>query len=356
MRVFVQVVLTAVLATIAAGFLVAGSAIAQTPVSVSAPAPIAAYGGRLVWSRPVGARGFELVQRVGDGPVTRLPVPSRSVPFDVDLGPTSGGRVLAVYTRCATEPTLTSWGIPEYQTGRGCDVYKLDVGRGQEVRYTKVNASDATEFWPTYWKGRVGFARVYDSGSRASYVYVKDVASSRPSERLPGGFGGTCAVRPADCTDALRPVPLELELNGSRLAFAWRVPDEPGNTYELRVDTVGTDDRVVLDRSSSGSLTALLLGWPAFEGGRVVWARQCFGDPSGCTPARVRLSASTYTSDIVELGAPSPRWVFSHDRAGGITWVLRDSPQRNDCRDDPLTSVAEACVLEPLRPSYAPLR
>ena len=228
MRVFVQVVLTAVLATIAAGFLaLAGSAVAQTPVSVSAPTPIAAYGGRLVWSRPDGAGGFELVQRVGDGPVTRLPIPSRSVPFDVDLGPTSGGRVLAVYTRCATEPTLSSWGIPEYQTGRGCDVYKLDLQGGREERYTKVNASDATEFWPTYWKGRLGFARVYDNGPRVSYVYVKDVASSRPSERLPGGSGGTCAVRPADCTDALRPVPLRA--GALRLAARVRLA-RPGRT------------------------------------------------------------------------------------------------------------------------------
>ena len=121
-------------------------------------------------------------------------------------------------------------------------------------------------------------------------------------------------------------MPLQLELYGSRLAFAWRIPDQPGDRYELRVDTVGTDDRVVLDRSSSGGLTALLLGWPAFDDGRVFWARQCFGDPSGCTPARVRLSTSTYTGDIVELGAPSPHWVFSHERAAGITWVLRDSP------------------------------
>ena len=354
MRVFVQVVLTAVLATIAAGFLaLAGSAIAQTRVPVSAPTPIAAYGGRLVWSRPDGAGGFELVQRVGDGPVTRLPVPSRSVPFDVDLGPTSGGRVLAVYTRCANEPTPTQGSsTPLYETGRGCDVYKLDVGRGREVRYTKVNASDATEFWPTYWKGRLGFARVYDNGLGSSHLYVKDVASSRPSERLPGGPDFTSrelhSCGEQLCPNVRRPMPGQLELYGSRLAFTWPLPGKEGSADELRVDTVGTKDSLVLDRGSSG-LTRLEVAWPSFEGGRAYWAHPCSGDSSGCTPARVRLSTSTYTGDIVELGAPSPDWVLSHERAGGITWVLHPSP------DSPVPNACP-CVLEPLRPSYKPLR
>lgn len=192
MRVIGYVVLTAILASIGVGL--PASAVAQAPVSVSDPTPIAAYGGHLVWSRPDGAGGFRLVQRVGNGPVKRLPIPARSVPFDVDLGPTSGGHVLAVYTRCATEPmpskpfdgVIEGSLIPDYYSGRGCDVYKLDLNGGREARYTKVNASDASEFWPTYWKGRLGFARVYDNGRGGSHLYVKDVASSRPSERLPG--------------------------------------------------------------------------------------------------------------------------------------------------------------------------
>jgi hypothetical protein len=183
---------------------------------------------------------------------------------------------------------------------------------------------------------------------------VKDVAGTRPSERLPGGSGGTCAVRPADCSDALRPVPFELELYGSRLAFAWRVPDEPGDNFELRVDTVGTNDRIVLDRGSTGQ-TELQVAWPSFENGQAYWAHPCSGDSGGCTPARVRLSASTYTGDIVELGAPSPHWVISHERAAGITWVLHSSASVPPAPDSPEPNACP-CVLEPLRPSYAPLR
>lgn len=347
MRRLLKAMLTAALPVIGAGLVAsAGSAGTPKPVSVSAPTPIAAYGERLVWSRRGGAGGFELVQRVGSGPVVRLPVPPRSVPFDVDLGPTSGGRVLAVYTRCRTEPT--GGGIPEYHMGQGCFVYKLDVESGKETRYTAIHSGQTTESWPTYWKGRLGFARAYDKGNGSSAVYVKDVASSRRPERLPD--------RPPSCDNPKGCArPLQLELYGSRLAFVWRIPDEPGDAYELLVDTVGTGEQVILDRTSSGQ-TSLVAGWPAFEDGRVFWVRQCGGDPSGCTAQRVFLAQSSYTGKIVRRTTASPSWVIAHERAAGITWVLRDSPSRSACRDDPLTSVTDLCVLEPLRPSYAPRR
>jgi hypothetical protein len=35
-----------------------------------------------------------------------------------------------------------------YEQGRGCDVYKLDLTTLAEQRYTKVNASDGSEYWP----------------------------------------------------------------------------------------------------------------------------------------------------------------------------------------------------------------
>ena len=132
--------LVTTLAVLVGSIVWAGAAPAQDPApltGVTAPGPIAAYDGRLVWSRPDGAGGYELVQRVANGPIVELPIKPRAVPFDVDLGPTSGGRVMAVYTRCATEPKpaldVSQPGGVAYGTGKGCDVYKLDVQSGQEV-------------------------------------------------------------------------------------------------------------------------------------------------------------------------------------------------------------------------------
>src|SRR3954447_15928410 len=191
-----------VVLTLAAAAAAAGSAPAQTDVPaavspVAAPPPIASYRGHLVFSRRTADGRFELVQRTGAGPVVPVGVPPRSVPFDVDVGPTSGGRVLAVYTRCATEPRANGGDpqLTEYQTGRGCDVYKVDLQAGRESRYSTVNASDGTELWPTYWKGRIAFARVYDHKRDYPYIYVKSIVSRRPSQRMPGGQRNECETQ-----------------------------------------------------------------------------------------------------------------------------------------------------------------
>jgi hypothetical protein len=83
----------------------AGPAVAAPPPSIpgiAKPTPIAVWQGRQVWSVPNATGGYGLVQRIGSGPVSALPVAPRGVPFDVDLGPTSSGGVYAVYSRCAT--------------------------------------------------------------------------------------------------------------------------------------------------------------------------------------------------------------------------------------------------------------
>jgi hypothetical protein len=72
----------------------AGPAVAAPPPSipgVAKPTPIAVWQGRQVWSVPNATGGYGLVQRIGSGPVSALPVAPRGVPFDVDLGPTSSG-------------------------------------------------------------------------------------------------------------------------------------------------------------------------------------------------------------------------------------------------------------------------
>lgn len=341
------------LGALAVSAALAPAAPAQEPAAVtgvSAATPIAAYQGRLVWSRPDAAGRYELVQRVGNGPITALPVAPRSVPFDVDLGPTSGGRVFAVYSRCATEPAYSPGLDPEgvrYLTGRGCDVYKLDVESGEEVRYTKVNASDASEAWPTYWKGRLGFARAYDAKPQYPYLYVKDIASGEPSERLPGGSRGD---PPTDSA------PTALELYGTRLGFQWRYRDVnlgTGTVFELRVDTVGGGG-VRIDRRVVG-LTAIVIGWPGFEGGRVYWSRGCFGDPGGCAGGVAQLLRGTYVPPLTKEGAAGPQTLLAHERDSGVTWVLQETETASPtaevqyCRD----GTTATCTIEPLRPEYA---
>lgn len=339
MRVLVAVAVAAAL-VVAPG---AGVASAATTVSgISPPTPIAAWQGRLVWSVPDGSGKYKLVQRVGDGPVQDVPITSRGVPFDVDLGPTSSGGVYAVYSRCQVEPQFSGQQLPDYRTGKGCDVYKLDMGTGAEVRYTKVNASDGSEYWPSYWKGTIAFARAYDKDPSKPYLYTKVISSSKSSERQPGGSRGTG-----------RSSPLQIELYGSRLAFAWSyfVPTADAPAYDLRVDTIG-GGHLRLDHTNGGGLSSTVLGWPSFENGRVYWLRSCVGDPGGCQKTR-RFQMSAYTGNPTPLVADSPPYVVAQERDQGITWAETDVSSGYICASDP--SPTPRCQIEPLAPDFSPL-
>jgi hypothetical protein len=334
-------------ATLLVTFVLAGAATvpaqALTPITgVGPPTPIAAYQGRLVWSQPDGKNGYQLVQRIGDGPVTVLPIASRGVPFDVDLGPTSSGGVYAVYSRCHIEPQWDgSQGMPQYQLGKGCDVYKLDLATNTETRYTKVNASDGSEYWPSYWKGVVAFARAYDSKPGEPYLYAKTIASSARSQRLPGGARGSAAS-----------TPLQVEIYGTRVGFGWEYHGhEEAPAFDLRVDTVGAG-HVVLDSTPGGGLSSTQIGWPSFQNGRIYWLRACVGDPGGCEMTR-RFEQSNYTGKPQPLGATSPPYVQAHERDQSITWAETDVNSIYGCQTDPVT--VPSCEIQPLMPDYQPL-
>jgi hypothetical protein len=308
---------------------------------ISSPTPIASYGGRVVYSVPNGTGAYQLVQRIGAGAVTPIPIAPRGVPFDVDLGPTSSGGIYAVYTRCQVEPQWSGFdGLPQYWAGKGCDVYKLDLATNQEVKYTKVNASDASEYYPTYWKGTVAYGRAYDSKPTQPYVYYKKISSSQPSQKLPVGPKGTGQ------STALQP-----EIYGSRVGFGWWYLNGDQSYFQMRVATIGGGSTTV-DTSGPGGLSQVVLGWPSFESGKVYWARSCSGDPGGC-PGRTRFEQSAYTGTPNPLVAPSPQYVLAHERAGGVTYALSDVNSLYGCATDPATT--PQCTLQYLNPSYTPL-
>ena len=58
------------------------------------------YAGQVAWSEQI-TQGVNVLVRWRAGRVDRLPVRSRKVPFDLDVGPDARGRAVAVYSRCA---------------------------------------------------------------------------------------------------------------------------------------------------------------------------------------------------------------------------------------------------------------
>jgi hypothetical protein len=258
-----------------------------------------------------------------------VPVARRKVPFDADLGPGPTGSTVAVYSRCTTEVTPTgSFGSSLYGRGRGCDLYLFDFASGQETRIASANAPDASEFWPTIWKGTLAFARTYDNKRDFPYIYTRPLSGSARSTRRPGGPRSGCAK----CDDRLSR-PVALDLYGKRLAFAWQyIGTGEGLDSDIRMDTIG-GGHVRVAHQPGGGLTQVEAGWPGFEAGRLYWAVGCFGDPGGC-PGRYGLRRYRIsTGDVAR--APGPASVISHDRDQGTTWILGDAQPGTVCIGDP---------------------
>ena len=115
----------------------------ETLARISHPGPVSTFDGRVLWSEydPV-AKAYFLTQRF-DTTTARLPVRPRGVPFDVDVGRNLGNDTVAAYSRCRREPrgrdprtgsALTQ--MPQWSTGRGCDLYLLNLRTNVETSNT----------------------------------------------------------------------------------------------------------------------------------------------------------------------------------------------------------------------------
>lgn len=284
--------------------------------------PIAAYGGRLAYSVLDHATGrYALVTRA-NGVATPVAVAQRPLPFDVDLGPGASGETVAAYTRCAVY-------APPAERARGCDVYTLDFASGVERKVTAASAPDANESWPSVWRSTIAFAREYDGKPGLGYLYTRSLTASKPSTRMPGGSRSTCER----CSRGPGSRASQLDLYGRRLGFTWTfLARGEGLDTDIRLDTIGGAHQRVAHQSGGG-LTQVQLGWPAFESGQLYWSIACFGDPGGC-PGRFGLRRLRYSTGDVQ-SAPGPQNPLSHERAGGLTYLLTDAQQGTDCMGDP---------------------
>ena len=166
--------------------------------------PISEYGGVLAFSAYDGrTRRYRLMIRRPGARAERLPVPARSAPFDVDLGPgPRRGTVAAVYSRCRP----------------GCDVHRFILGGRREQRLRR----RGSERLPSIWRGRIAFAR----GTR---VYIGSRRVRTPRRGRATG----------------------LDLRGSRVAYTW----SSGRRSDLRLGTRRLASTST-DRYASPALTA----------------------------------------------------------------------------------------------------
>jgi hypothetical protein len=236
------------LAVVASTLLLTESARADTAIaSPPTPSKVATYAGVTAYS----VRGADGLWRLiydtnTNGRSEAVPIPPRTVPFDVDLGPGTDGQVLAVYSRCQREPRMgrrSAGPTPVWATARGCDLYRYDFRTRQEVPLAGPNTFN-TEVLPTIWRDRAGFVRIYQEREglrgRVPYVYVRE--AGRRSERQRGGGRGTSGL----------PGPLAIDLEDTLLAMSWTYERDDGGVAELRLGWAGADGREVTKLSGVG--------------------------------------------------------------------------------------------------------
>lgn len=224
-----------------------------------------------MWSEydPV-ANAYFLTQRF-NSVTARLPVKPRAVPFDVDVGRNAAKDAVAAYSRCRRDPgprevatgsQLTR--LPQWATGRGCDVYVLNLRTNVETRVNSAGSAGASEFLPSVWRDRIAFARVYDrrrgrAGERA-HLYVRSLRRGGINRSLPAGGRSrrrACAFPPPrSCRRVIEPGPTAIDLGERYLAFAWDSTDFSvlSDVYFERIRT----GRIVphrVARGSSGDMT-----------------------------------------------------------------------------------------------------
>ena len=172
--------------------------------------------GRIVWSDGVEAcsggrcqiKRYVLMTRYR-GVTRRVPVRSRRVPFDADLGLTAAGGLAAIYSRCRRErvEAVGPDGAPDPGFGEACRLHVYDFRRRREVAVTP--ARWGTVFAPALWRDRIVFARTASDPLRGGLRRIETMRLGAPrSHRRIAGYaqrGGSG--------------PLALDLRGTRLAF-----------------------------------------------------------------------------------------------------------------------------------------
>jgi hypothetical protein len=242
---------------LACALALASEAEAETTLAIEqAPTAVNAFRGRVVWSSLDPASGEFSLKLLRHGRVRKLGLRTRKAPFDVDLGPDAHGRVVAVYSRCRTEPSAGFSGtgsLALYERGRGCHIYRYRFDTGRERRLKISGRTGTSDYRPTIWGRTVVFARIFAHrrGVRGAYPYLYSVRlPSKTPRRLPGGTRGTYLARQEG-----GPGPVSLDLRGNQLAFAWlaildRCPFQTEDDYgadltELWLGRLGARPRLV---------------------------------------------------------------------------------------------------------------
>ncbi|CAA9488630.1 MAG: hypothetical protein AVDCRST_MAG30-1250 [uncultured Solirubrobacteraceae bacterium] len=187
-----------------------------------------AFHGTVAWSSlDQSTGGYSLKALVG-GRVQTLPVATRPVPFDVDLGPAGDGGIVAAYSRCERDFELGFGVYSRPIIGVGCRVFLYSFATGRERALPRA-AGVRNEFSPAVWKDRlVVFSQRGDLRSPVM-LRTRSLDARTAGHRLPAGSRGPSAG------------PVDVDVRDRRIVFIWQgVEGEPaaedGRSLDMRTE------------------------------------------------------------------------------------------------------------------------
>jgi hypothetical protein len=262
----------------------AAAVLAAVPAAQAAAAPtlavekhattVSTYRDAIAWSSYDAASGDYRLMLDRAGQIAPAAVAPSTTAFDVDLGTSRSGALVAVYSR----------------TGR---LYEYDIASAKE-RKLAIGVAGAKLSQPTVLAGRIAFVAR---------------SNGRDSLRLRKGSRGAATVvyRSPAITDP--------DLSGTRLAFVTTAGAGTLHRVEsLRVQTLSGASRTVYQARSGGVNAADIVG-PAFDAGgtHLFWARRNIGERSGNRYVRLTLASGKLAYAIGTDKLYSASWIGAAD-------------------------------------------
>lgn len=185
-----------------------------------------AAAGHVVFSRQVaGTDRYELVDWMAGRGLRTLPVGTRAIPFDADLGRDSAGRAVLTYSVCATDGRLDGV-LPtlDFTQARGCSIRFVALSQdglaGIPRTLRRPGSKSLSLTTPSFHGRAVAAVAAPAGGAGLARVLYWRSTKSRPV-RLRGGTPPTCSYPP--CSTAPTSAVRALDLGSRSVAFLWEV-------------------------------------------------------------------------------------------------------------------------------------
>lgn len=285
---------------------IGSSAIARGTLETPEPRPgtrvkVSSYGDVTAYSVRLRSGRYRLVTATGDRRAVLAHVPTRRMPFDVDVGPAVDGTPVVVYSRCGSEPP--AFDDEDGTTARwfrasNCLLYRYDPRRRRETALHAGKPS-GSEFLPTIWRNQIAFVR--RAGKRQPQVM-----RTRSNGRSPLALGGRLPGRTSENRH-----PESLDLRGGRLGIIWthfddgeQCPDDDDlrpldtiHTYVL--ESVGDRLHQRAEGCTPTAEASRVSGGGYLDDGRLFWAAERY-DLSGSLVSLARVVTRTREGVVCE--------------------------------------------------------